>query len=107
MSEVSDLPKNRKEKGKALKQELFSAALNISSVESLTLPHLEADGNRELFVEGCKGIIAYEEGRIALNTGKLIITVLGSGIEIKAYSDTQTVISGDIMSIGFDSLQGE
>ena len=101
------MPRNRKEKGVSLKRELLNTALNFSQLESLKLPHLEADGNRELLVEGCKGIIAYEEGKISLNTGRLIITVLGNGIEIKAFSDIQTVISGDIMTISFGSLQGE
>ena len=109
MSEVKKLPlkKQGKNTGKSIKQEIFNTAFNFSQLQSVSLPHIEADGNRELLIEGCKGIIAYEEGRISLNTGKLVVTVIGGGIEIKAFSDIQTVISGDIISISFVSVQGD
>ena len=86
---------------------MFNTAFNFSQLPNISLPHLEADGNKELAVEGCKGILTYQQGKIALNTGKLIITVLGDNIEIKAFSDIQTVISGDITSISFENMQWE
>lgn len=107
MNGVKKLPKDRREKHKPLNRDFLKTALKISQLEGLSLPHLEADGNRELLIEGCKGIIAYEQGKISLNTGKLVVTVIGDGIEIKVFCDTETVIEGDIMTISFENLQGE
>ena len=107
MNGVKKLPKDRNRNSKPKYRDFIKNALSVSQLENLSLPHLEADGNRELLVEGCKGIVAYEQGRISINTGKLVVTVLGDGIEIKAFSDTETVIEGDIMNISFENLQGE
>lgn len=78
--------------------------LEIPEMLDYKMPHIQADGNREIIVDGCKGIVEYSQDRIKLNTGALVIGFTGDGIEIKDYSDSQTVISGNIFSIDFESM---
>lgn len=85
------------------KKESIKDALDIPQALNPSLPHIEAEGNREIAVDCCKGILEYTEDRIKLNAGSLIITFSGSNIEIKVYSDIQTVIAGDIVSIEFEN----
>ncbi|MEG1551625.1 MAG: YabP/YqfC family sporulation protein [Oscillospiraceae bacterium] len=66
-------------------------------------PHIEANGNKEFIVEGCKGILEYEENVIKINAGSIVISFLGSDMEIKNYCDDETVIVGNIVSIEFTS----
>ena len=77
--------------------------LEIPEMLDTKLPHIEADGNKEIIVDGCKGIVEYSQSRIKLNTGTLIVGFTGDDIEIKNYSDSQTLISGNIFSIDFES----
>lgn len=78
--------------------------LEIPEMLDSSLPHIEANGNREIIVDGCKGIVEYSQSRIKLNTGVLLVGFTGDDIEIKNYSDFQTVITGNIFSIDFESV---
>ena len=103
MSGVTSLSrKSRKENTKnGFGKKLLETALEIYEIPDISMPVIQARGNREICIEGCKGILEYEEGRIMLNCGKLVICFTGDGIEITAYSELQTVITGNVLSIDF------
>lgn len=86
------------------KKSILNQKLEIPEMLDTKLPHIEADGNREIIVDGCKGIVEYSQNKIKVNTGTLVVGFTGDDIEIKNYSDYQTVISGNIFSIDFESL---
>ena len=102
MSEVRVLGKAEKPIRKGIKGKLLSAAFEAYEMPDFTLPSLQLRGNREVCIEGCRGILEYDEGRIRLNCGRLVIGFVGDGIEITAYSDIQTVITGNIFSVEFE-----
>ena len=87
---------------KFIRRKLISTALDVYEMPDLTLPTIQARGNREICIEGCKGILEYAEGRIKLDCGSLVVSLVGDSIEITAFSDIQTVITGDILSIEFE-----
>lgn len=93
----------KKDPSKTIKKELIKTALDIPQSLNASLAHIEAEGNREIAVDGCKGILEYDENRIKINTGSLVITFCGSDLEIKVYSDVQTVITGEIITIEFEN----
>lgn len=66
-----------------------------------SVPHIETEGNREVIIDGCKGIMEYDDGLIKLNAGCLTVTFKGADLTIKAYSESQSMITGDIISIEF------
>lgn len=69
----------------------------------LDMPYLELFGNREIRIEGCKGVLSYDEFLIRINTSGIIICLKGRGLSLKSLSPTCLVIEGYITAIEFDS----
>ncbi len=67
------------------------------------MPYLELTGNREVLLEGCKGIVEYTTDVIRINAGSMMIVFLGRGLNIKCLSPTGLVIDGYITAIEFVS----
>ena len=63
--------------------------------------HIELCGNREAFIEGCKGVLEYSDCAVAINTGKLTVKFCGSDLTITALQDGSTEIKGTITCIDF------
>ena len=70
-------------------------AANLSGV------HMEINGNREIILEGSRGVVEYGENSIKINTGKYIISFQGRGLHIKCMNECDTVIHGFITSIEY------
>lgn len=66
-----------------------------------TSQSLETLGNREIIVEGCKGIAEYSENLIKLNTGTLIMGFSGEDLLIQSFDNGVAVIKGVIAEITF------
>ncbi len=62
---------------------------------------MEILGNREAIVDGCKGVIEYDDEIIRLSTGNMIVCFRGVGLEIKGLTASNAVISGMITAIEF------
>lgn len=63
------------------------------------LPRIELLGDRELRVEYHKGILAYGAEEIHISGGKLIIRVLGGGLELRSMTASELLITGHICSV--------
>ena len=63
------------------------------------LPRIELLGDREVRVEYHKGILAYGPEEIHISGGKLLLRVLGSGLELRGMNGTELCITGQIRSI--------
>lgn len=66
-------------------------------------PKIEMLGNREIIIDGCKGVVEYGENLIKLNTGEYVLSVLGDALVIKSFDGSVAVISGKIAEITFVS----
>ena len=73
----------------------------LNKIEQLKLCHIELEGNRELIIDGCKGIVEYETDIIKICTDTVIVSVTGDELNIHTYLDDQIVISGKILSVNF------
>lgn len=51
-------------------KEKLTQELEIPQAALRGVSHMELSGNREAIVEGCKGVVEYDEGIIRLNLGK-------------------------------------
>lgn len=67
------------------------------------LAHIEACGNREIMVDGCKGVLEYNDCCVRLNTGRLIVRISGCSLTITMLRNGQAVICGDITGVDFSS----
>ncbi len=63
--------------------------------------HLDISGNREVIVEGNRGVLEYTETSIKLNAGKYIVAFSGRGLHILCISECDVVIRGFITSIEY------
>ena len=66
--------------------------------------HVEVFSNREAVVDGCRGVMEYDEAGIRLNVGTGTLRVLGRGLDIDYFGDGQVVIKGFIQNIEFGIL---
>lgn len=65
------------------------------------MPHLEISGNREAVVEGCRGILAYDEDLICLDLGKMKLRFMGRSLELRNFTDHSAIVDGYITSIEY------
>ena len=63
--------------------------------------HIEMSGNREIIIEGCKGVLEYSDRIIALNTGKLTVRLCGCDMTIISMQGSQAIIKGVITCVEF------
>lgn len=73
----------------------------LNKIEQLRMCHIELEGNRELIIDGCKGIVEYETDKIKVCTDMLMVSVTGDELGINAYAEDQIVINGKILSVDF------
>ena len=70
---------------------------------ALSAPCIELSGNRELLIEGSKGVLEYSTELIRVNTVGIVITVSGRGLNLRCISESALVIDGFITSLAFDA----
>lgn len=99
--------RNRKEHTPSLaahdSQPKLSRILDIPMSATPGLPQLELAGNREAVVDGCQGILEYDENVIKLTTGKMGIRFTGRDLQVKVLTHDSAVVTGFIKGIEFIS----
>lgn len=94
-------------KKKQKKQEETARALeeNLGVPKLLKphMPHIEMEGNREVILDGCEGVIEYNEDSIKLKAGTLLLTFTGEGLTVKSYANTEAIIEGTLVSVSFEN----
>ena len=63
------------------------------------LPKLELVGDRELRVENHKGILSYGQEEIHISGGTCLIKVSGQGLELRAMTGLELLITGKVSQI--------
>ena len=63
--------------------------------------HFDFSSNREVAIEGCKGILEYDENIVCVDTGKMIVRFMGRGLALRNFTDHSAVINGYISSVEF------
>lgn len=63
------------------------------------LPKLTVTGMAQLVIENHKGLLEYGESLIEVSGGKIRIRVNGAGLELRAMTQTEMIITGQIGSI--------
>ena len=63
------------------------------------LPRLELVGDRELRMENHKGILAYGSEEIHVSGGIFVVKISGQGLELRAMTGIELLITGKIDQI--------
>ena len=90
-----------KQPGKKKKPFLLVKGLEEPAVAFLPPVRVELLGNRQAVVDGCKGIIEYSDSCIRLSTPRLILKFTGTGLEIRALTDSSAIVEGTILSLEY------
>ena len=80
---------------------LLTQALDIPSFSVGGMCQIELSGNREAVVEGCQGILEYDENRIKLATEKMSVQFNGRNLQLKTLTRSSAVVEGFITGIDF------
>lgn len=65
------------------------------------LTHMELLGDREFFLEGHGGILAYGDTQIDVSAGAGVVRVCGSGLELRSMTGDEVRIRGKIDAVEF------
>ena len=79
--------------------ERASQALELPGDALGGMPRIELLGDRELRMEAHKGILAYGDQEIQVSGGVFLIQIRGSGLELRAMTGLELLITGRIDSI--------
>lgn len=64
-------------------------------------PRIEMTGNREIIIDGCKGVVEYTENNIRLSLGESVMSLSGDSLLIQSFDNDVVIISGQISDIDF------
>ena len=62
---------------------------------------IELAGNREAVIDGCMGVLAYDENLIRLALRGMVATFRGRGLQIKVLTHDSAIVGGYITAIEF------
>lgn len=75
--------------------------LDIPATALGSMCQMELAGNREAIIDGCQGILEYDENVIRLAVGKMSVKFTGRGLQIKVLTHNSAVVEGYIANIEF------
>ena len=76
--------------------------LDLPADAITNLPRLELVGDGELRMENHKGILAYGTEEIHVSGGVFIVKIAGEGLELRAMTGLELLITGKIRQIELD-----
>lgn len=79
----------------------FLNKINLPIEAMPDFSHFEMNSNKEVIIEGSKGILQYDENVIKINMGKMVTMFCGRNLSLKCLDVDSLVISGFIISIEF------
>ncbi len=65
------------------------------------LPKIEMSGNRELFIDGHRGVLDYDDKFVRLLAGSVLLEVTGVGLDLGGVTPSAAVIRGEIVRVEF------
>lgn len=62
---------------------------------------IELYGNRTVVVDGCDGIIDYDDECVVLRVGRLTVRLTGRGLRLKRLTENSAMIEGCISALEY------
>lgn len=84
-------------------REKWIDSFDMQPVAQPTAAQIELSGNREAVVDGCQGVLQYEDTVVRVSTGRMIVRFTGSDLCIRTMQQDQVLICGTIASVDFMS----
>lgn len=77
------------------------ASLQEEIIPEISLPHIDLDSDKSALIDGCAGVVEYDEKIVRINCGRKIVKFIGCDLSIKALSVSRICVSGKIFSVEF------
>lgn len=62
---------------------------------------IQITGNRTAVIDGCDGIMDYDDEKVILRTGRLTVRFLGRGLRLKRLTEDSAVIEGFLTTVEY------
>ena len=83
------------------KLRLLKCARPDENVRSMGKTHIEIFSNKEIDLEGCKGIDEFKNDYVKIKTAEGYITVFGEALDIPVFDGSFITVTGKIDSVDF------
>lgn len=88
-------------KSKTRKAERVEAMLRVPVGTLTDASRIELSGNRRVLIEGCRGIIRYEEDEIEIRTDSGQVRLSGRELCMTSLNPVCAVVTGRLLSLEF------
>ena len=88
-------------KQKQASPERLAKILDVPQTMFESYSQIVLSGNREAVLDGCQGVIEYEDDFIKLKIGKQMVKFTGQNLQIKCMTGENVIIDGRILSVEF------
>ena len=75
-----------------------------AGAEELKGAQLQLQGDRELFVEGCRAVLTYDDDMAVLLLDGLRLTVLGAGLRVDDFTAASLTVRGSIRGLELEPV---
>lgn len=72
----------------------FFDAFKEPVVQLVQEPQLQIIGNTELYIEGCKAILEYDDIMVKLVVGKKELLIIGKNLWVSGYTESSITVKG-------------
>lgn len=62
---------------------------------------IELTGNRTAVVDGCDGIVDYDDEKVIVRTGRLTVRFTGRNLKLRCLTESTAVIEGFLQSVEY------
>lgn len=64
-------------------------------------PRIEVISNRNVIIDGCDGIIDYDDERVSIKLGRIKADITGKKLRLKMLTENSAVIEGYVKNIEY------
>lgn len=74
---------------------------DVLSTQMIKGAHTEIFSNKKLIIEGCQGIVDYQNDYLKLKLKKGFLNIMGTDFLITSFEEEKIVVNGNIISVEF------
>lgn len=75
---------------------------NVMGQQRKSGSRIELIGNRSAVIDGCDGIVDYDDEKVIVRTGRLTVRFVGHSLKLKRLTTDSAVIDGVIQSVEYN-----
>lgn len=83
------------------KRSFIGTLLELPQAPQTPLSQIELLSNREALIDGCKGVLEYNEKFVRLSLGNMTVRFCGRNLQLRSMSEECVAIDGFLQSIDF------